>query len=388
MNQENLVFENSNTWKKNKILIILGVISLAIIIRLHYFSPEIPITMDGMYYFRYAIDVTVLGHFPEWHLTNNGWPLFLSLFFSLVESEDFLVYMSIQKLLAIIMSSLTAIPVYHLCKKFFDSRFAIIGSALFVFQPYVIENSIAGLTEPIFIFLTTSSLALIFSNNKKMIYFAFAIGALATMIRWEGITLFLAISTLYFWRFRNLKRSIPEYVILVMIFILILTPVLIMRMEILGTETITTSVISGSSAFSDEAMSVNNDMSSPIFYLSEGLFQLIKLLGLVSIPIFLILIPSGVYFLFKNKISEKYKILVPIFILSITAFYAYSRGIEEVRYLLVLFPLFSIISLYPIQSIFKKISNGKIVLIAVFLIVIFTSVLFLEIRKVDERHEI
>jgi len=388
MNRENLVLENLDISKRNKIFLILGIISIALIIRLWYFNPEIPITMDGLYYFRYAIDVTVLGHMPPWHLTNNGWPLFLSLFFSTIESEEFLVYMSVQKLIAIIISSLTVIPVYYLCKRFFDVRFAIIGSLLFIFEPHLIQNSIAGLSEAFFIFLTTSSLALIFSNNKKMFYISFAIASIATMVRWEGITLFLAISILYFWRFRDFKKSILKYIVLVIIFILILTPILILRMEVLGTETITTAIISGSSAFTYEASGFNEGVLSPVFYLSNGFLQLTKFLAISSIPYFVILIPIGIFILFKKRVTGRYLIIIPIIVMSITGFYAYSRGIEEIRYLFVLFPLFCVISLFPIRYFSQRVSNEKIFLVSICVIVVLSSSIFLELKNIDDEHEI
>ena len=68
--------------KSRTILAFSAIIMIAVFIRIYYFPYGIPITMDGLVYFKYAIDVSVLGHLPQTSLTNNGWPTFLSFFFS------------------------------------------------------------------------------------------------------------------------------------------------------------------------------------------------------------------------------------------------------------------------------------------------------------------
>ena len=74
-------------------------------------------------------------------------------------------------------------------------------------------------------------------------------------------------------------------------------------------------------------------------------------------------------------------------ILSVPAFYVYSRDIQETRYLYVLYPLLCVISLYTIDPIFNKFKNKKLQLSIIIIIVMtITSVIFLEI-KLDTEHE-
>ena len=47
------------------------------------------------------------------------------------------------------------------------------GSALFAFEPHLIQNSLLGLTEPLYIFLVISSLVLFLSKNKKLTYVSY-----------------------------------------------------------------------------------------------------------------------------------------------------------------------------------------------------------------------
>ena len=127
-------------------------------IKLFFFPYGIPITEDGLVYFRYAIDTSILGQFPNTPLTNNGWPILLSIFYSNFNSDNFLEYMTLQRVISISISTLTIIPVYLLLRRFFDYKYALLGSILFIFEPRMIQNSFLGITDSLFILFTTSTL--------------------------------------------------------------------------------------------------------------------------------------------------------------------------------------------------------------------------------------
>ena len=93
---QNLIDGKYKIFSKNTI-ICLGIIALAgFLIRLFYFPEGIPITLDGALYFWYANDLSVSGTFPSnLDIPNNGWPTFLSVFFSLFSAENFLEYMDL-----------------------------------------------------------------------------------------------------------------------------------------------------------------------------------------------------------------------------------------------------------------------------------------------------
>ena len=124
---------------KNIIFILLTVGIIGLAIRLHYTPFDIPITLDGLIYFWYALDMSILGKFPEgYNFPNNGWPTFLSLFFYLLPSNNFLDYMVLQRIVAEIISTVTIIPMYFLCRKFFGKFYSMIGSSLFILEPRLI----------------------------------------------------------------------------------------------------------------------------------------------------------------------------------------------------------------------------------------------------------
>ena len=146
---------NKNSCQKihrSRIFLMLFVIIIgSVIIRIHYFSFEIPLTSDALVYFYYASDIAVTGNLPNnYSPANPGWPMFVSGFFHLINFETVNEFMQTQKILSIIISVITVIPIYFLCRKFLDQRFSVLGCVLFAFEPHLIQNSLLGITNVIF----------------------------------------------------------------------------------------------------------------------------------------------------------------------------------------------------------------------------------------------
>ena len=118
MNQDNSKRSKQNILSYfNNIWIILGVIcTVGFILRIIWIQHELPLTSDSAGYFWYAIDTSITGRFPNsecgWKCTfpNTGWPSFLSIFFMIFSSDNYLDYMNLQRYLGVIMSVITIIP--------------------------------------------------------------------------------------------------------------------------------------------------------------------------------------------------------------------------------------------------------------------------------------
>ena len=103
-------------------LILIGLVGLAI--RIYSYPYDLPVYQDIQDYFWYAIDMSILDEFPQmmsnrllveppyppYSFPNNGWPVFLSLFFSLASFDNILAYMYLQRCITISISILTIIP--------------------------------------------------------------------------------------------------------------------------------------------------------------------------------------------------------------------------------------------------------------------------------------
>ena len=228
------LIENKSKIFSRNVIICLGIIGLVgFLIRFFYFPDGIPITLDGTLYFWYANDLSISGTFPaNVNIPNNGWPTFLSVFFYFFNSENFLDYMALQRYVTIIISVATIIPVFILCRKFCGNELSLLGASLFVFQPRIIENSLSGLTDPLFILLELTCLVLFLQNGFKFKYLSFAFLALACLVRYEGVVLIIPLSILFLRINKIDKKNISRYFIAISIFLLVLLNFLVISFTV------------------------------------------------------------------------------------------------------------------------------------------------------------
>ena len=387
----------------NPIFLLAVIIILSITIRLYYFPTGIPITFDGIDYFSYAINISELGDFPNVVMPNSGWPSFVSLFFSLYNSENFLDYMNLQRIITVIFSVMTTILVYLLCTRFFDKYYALLGSILFAFEPRLIFNSLAGLTEPVYIFTITLALFLHLSKNSKYVILSFAIIGLSTIFRYEGFLLIIPFSIIFFIRFRKESKFLLKYFVAISFFLIIILSWSYLQYESAGTFSTLNSISNGPFFISHYLIQESTtgpgglpldpaviELDIPSF-ISNSIELFVRYLVTINIPYFFFFVPFGVvivarnYFLKKNNIQRN-TIILFILALIIPAVYAYGRDYQDLRYLFVLFPIFSILSIPLIIKINQKIKNKKLLYIILLACIMLSSTIFLESEKID--HEI
>ena len=155
-----------------------------------------------------------------------------------------------------------------------------------------------------------------------------------------------------------------SYFIAVIIFVLTMSPLLYAKSSITGSDGVADSVISGGQMYAIEASLSKGDPITGIFsYVKEGFEQYFKFLGIIMTPYSAFLSLPGIYWLLKYKDKSRTLVIVSFVILSIPAFYAYSRGIQETRYLYVLYPFLSILAIFTIKFLQKKIGNIAIPII-------------------------
>ena len=364
-----------------KILLIILFFS-GLLLRIYYTPFDLPLTQDALNYFWYANDVSILGELPKGYAVgNNSWPLFLSVFFSLSNSENFLDYMTIQRSISILFSSFTIPIVYLICKKFFNYQLSIVGAAIFAFEPRVIQNSILGITDPMYVFLGSISIFMILSAKREFLYLAFLFAGLATIVRVEGFFILLTISVLLFIRNKKKRKLIFKYLLCLVIFILIILPMSIIRTEAVGYDSLTSKILTTPNVIERESSSVGL-----LNWITDGMINLVKMLGWIMIPIFILVVPTGFFLIWKDKECSAFTITAIIIIMTIPALYAYSVKAFDTRYLLFLYPIFCVLALYPITKIYSKFSRKKLFLIGLIFVILVTSITFLEFHKQDYQH--
>ena len=106
-------------------------------------------------------------------------------------------------------------------------------------------------------------------------------------------------------------------------------------------------------------------------FVVKGFANIFKFLGFGLFPILLFLIPYGIFRIFKNINQKKLFIIFISITLLIPAFYAYARDFQDIKFLLIMYPIFSLLSLYIIEKIhFKTTKTNVTNIILIFTIIV------------------
>ena len=392
---KNKIKNVENTINKNSIKILISLIIGSILIRVYFTPFNLPISLDGIDYFAYAVAMSREGMFPNGYLqTNIGWSSFLSIIFSFFKESEMLELMNIQRIVSITISILTAIPIYLLVKTFFRKEIALLVATLFLFDPRIIENSILGVTDSLFILLTVLTLLFIFYKKSSLIYLSFIFVALAAFVRYEGIVLVIPLLVSY--TIKNRQQKIPNIKLLVGIslFLIIIIPLNFINYENTQQMSIFSQIVHRGDFISGTIIENKPDINDEFFGTNENHIMIfvenavsgfIKYLGWILIPTFIIFCILGIIFVPK-KITKN-KIIIGLFFvfLALSSIFAYGRGFQETRYLLVLLPIFALLSGYGFNYLMKY-DFKKIMLITVIAVII-SSFIFTEYKTQDNQHE-
>ncbi len=382
----NLHQKQSKLFSLKSLFLLLIIFSIGIIIRLYYLPFDVPIVLDGQFYFWYANDMSILGKIPiEYNAHNNFWSFILSIFFTANSSNEILDYMNLQRVLSAVISTLTVFPMYFLCKRFFSNNYALVGAAFFILDPRIIINSLLGLTEPIYFLVGITIILFSLNKNEKFYYISFGLAAILSLIRYEGLIILVPLTITFFWKFKVNRKSILKYGLCVLIFLLVILPMVDARIQATGQDGVTSHIFSGGKYVSN-TLSGDFEKQDRTQFLQDGILNSIMFVGWITIPIWIVFLPYGLWKYFKKINHQNSVLLLFSIVLILPAIYAYSRDIPETRYLYILFPLFSIISLYSIEKFCEK-KNYKIVLGFIIAGIVISSIGWIEYKWIDKEYE-
>ena len=401
--------------KKNIILYLVLILTFGLGLRFYYFPYDVPIVTDGFFSFVYAMQTVFDSSLPiGYTTTNSGWSNFLSLFFIFSDTSDPLHLMDIQRTLSIILSTITVIPAFFIFRRFVGVRWALFGSFLLSVEPWLLLISLEGINYSLYFFLFVLTISLFLKKTNVSLLLSFACIACATLVRYEGLLLLIPLSIMYFLKFKD-KKSIIRFLGMIFIFMIILMPTAALRIQatenicyesffgvICGEDGIFEKVLSGpyfikkyfiseSPVLGDPA---HEKTGKPMFdhFIFISINNFVKFLGYSTIPFFAFFILFSLGLIIKNRTFWKFDwdkkmILLTAGIMLLPAIYAYGRGIEEVRYVLVAIPLICILSIYWTNIISEKISRDKKIIAILVVLVLISSVIFIEFNKRDSIHD-
>ena len=375
---------NSDLSRSLFFLIIITIVGF--IIRINYLPDNIPLTLDAFRYFLLGTDISILGNLPvDYNSTNNGWPLFLSVIFQTFRSENYLDYMTLQRMCSIIFSLLTVIPMYFLAKKFFRQEIAMVGACFFLFSPYMIENSLLGITDSLFIFLIVSFLSLFFSDKKTSIICSFFVLGISSLVRYESLLLIIPTTIIFLAKYRSNISFRKFYWVGLALFFLAIIPMALWKIQMGMDDGLASSLLGGAYVVINEN-SINSETIDR-FDIVRGIINLPKYIGASLLPICFIFVPYSIISLLRKENKNfRYLVLMGIFVL-IPALYAYSRGFEETRYVFVVLPILIIASLFLIEKIILRFGKQNVVAGGLIALIMVSSIIYLDFREPDYEYE-
>ena len=385
--------------KSNVILYLILIMVISLGLKLYMVDFSLPINSDNMHYALLAMPY-LDGDFSQGSTSHRGmgWSLFVSPFFSLIDSNNFMDYSNTMRILSLAVSTCCIPIMYIVCRKFFEQKYSLIGASLLAFEPHLNYNAGFGLTEPLFIIAILASFYFILNKNTQYIIPSLILAGTVWWIRPTGFVMLLIISIIYFIIFKGQKHYFRNYALALILFLIILSPMLLQKYDEFGDpfyNPYSKQIFAGSyeKLLGENTRDLNPTMMDYIKnngvasllenYVLNGFFNTLVLLSKISFPYLFILIPFGIIFSFRAfDQNTKYVKANWIFILlSIVSVVIIIAVAPERRYLFFLLPFLIIFSIIPIQRVveyglstfsFTK-KQKNIFLISVIFLVVITS---------------
>jgi len=391
--------ESTLQLSRSKIILCLVLIaSISLGLKLYSTDFSLPVNSDNLLFALHAIAHTN-GDFSQTSYVGIGWSLFVSPFFSLIDSDNFIDYSNAIRVISLALAT-CAIPVMYLvCRKFFDHKYSLVGASLFAFEPHLNYNAGAAFTEPLFIITILSSFYFVLSKNTKYIIPSLILAGGVFWIRPNGFIIFLIITIIYFITLRGQKHYFRNYALGLTLFLIVISPMLLQKYDQFGDpfySYYSERIFAGSY---EQLLGENTGKLNPTAidyikneglgsllenYVLQGLLNMLMLLPKISLPYLIILIPFGILFSFRAFDQDRNYIKANwIFILlSIASMLIVIAVIPEKRFLYFLLPFLIIFSVIPIQRVveyglstfsFTKRQKNIFLIIIIFVVLILSS---------------
>ena len=359
---------NNNRVPLKLIFLCIGIISLiSICLKLSTTDFTFPVNSDSLAYSLAAISHTN-GDFSQSSHRGIGWSMFVSIFYSFIETDNFLIYSNTIKILSLSISIITIPIIYLIGRKFFNEKYSLVVAALFAFEPHLNYNSGFGLSEPIFHLVIAGAFYFLINKDTKFIIPSLFLAGMIWWVRFNGITFFIILIIIYLVTKKNSPNFIRNLTIGITIFLIVVSPMLLQRSNqfddpfyfaysqyiFTGSfEKVISIEYANTSTSSFDYIQENGILSFIQTFFINGIFNIISTLWKILFPYLFILVPFGIIFSFRAFDQEKKKITANwLFILLSLGFLILTFAlIPEKRYLYYIFPFLIIFSVIPIQRV-------------------------------------
>ena len=346
---------------------LVTIVSISIILKLYTTDFSFPLHSDPLAYGLAAISHTN-GDFSQSSHRGIGWSVFVSIFYSFINSDNFLVYSNTIKILSLSIATSTIFLVYLLGRKFFSQKYSLVVATLFAFEPHLNYNSGFGLSEPLYHLAIIGAFYFIINKNTKFIIPSLLLVGAVWWIRFNGIIFLAVLLIIYFATKRNSPNFYRNLFLATLIFLALVSPMLSQRSDQFGDPTYfaySQYIFTGSF---EKVISIEyaDTVTSAVDYIDEngffsfiqtfiinGIYNILSVIWKISFPYLFILLPFGIIFSFKAFDQEKKPIFANwlFIILSLGSLIITFALIPEKRYLFYIYPFLIILCVIPIQRV-------------------------------------
>ena len=214
--------------KKTIFFCLAIIVVISIPLKLYTVDFSIGIHHDDLEYVLDAIQYSEGDFFLD-QKKNPGWPLFLTPFISLLNSEHFLDYSNFARILTLTISTITIFPIYVLARKFFSEKYSVVAASLFAFEPHLNYNYGTPFSEPLVILVLITTMIFILHDKTKYHYLAFVFAGFCWWVRLDAIYPIIAIILIYFVIHRSKPNSLRNFSLCMVFLLITISPLFIQR---------------------------------------------------------------------------------------------------------------------------------------------------------------
>lgn len=367
-------------------------------LKLYTVDFSLPVTTDALEYTLHSFSVSqgqLLQH-PQRHI---GWPLAVSPFMLLIDSDDFLDYSNLMRVAGIVILSVGIIAVYFLGRRFFNNRYSLLLASIFAFEPRINQIAGTGNSEPLFILIIILSFYFVISNKTKLVFLSFALVGFLWWIRPNAIMIFIAFVVIYVVNYRKMGNRSRILIFCIMIFLFVASPMLIQRFEQFNDPLynwLNERMWVGDYATS-RSQNIQSEDYTPLDFIRDngvsefiekfvlaGIYNVLYTAGRMTFPYLLVMLPFGIFLSLRkigySNIRANWILVITTLLILVPTF----SLVPDKRHILYLIPFLGIFCILSVNYIlerdyFKRRPNEnrqKIFLIGMIVIMAISSSLY------------
>lgn len=378
--------EKIESVKIPNLILLLAIVVIGFSIRSYFTYWDMNFESPDAFLFLLEANSFVEGNFDNFGI-RSIWPMIISGFLSIFQFTELVDKLNLIRIISISISTITTVLVYKISKKFVKSKYALFVAALFAFDPSLIENSVLGIREPIFLLLGLISIYYGIHKNEKFMFLAFVFAGLAFDTKIAGIVIPIFLCIFILLRFKSFNKKIKFISIGIVIFLIVALPYIILTSE------------QGSIPFmwmlTNSMNQLQENNISPSTYvepneeagiIETSIVREILHLGRINLPLTWIFVVVGFFSWIQTRDFKFYAVISALTVILLVALPMYFQS-AEYRNLLLASPFLFILAGVGLERKIEKIKFKKITIMILTIILIFSSIITVNLLDNRDKEE-